>query len=401
MTRPAALGTRRLYRRRDGRMVAGVARGLAGHLGIDVTLIRFAFVLTIVLGGLGVVMYGAFWAVVPLSPDEPGVRDHPGSRSQLVAFAALALGMLVVAQLIGFNAGLLWPAAVAVTGGAILWRDESRRDKWRAFGVRGARLATTQSATRTALRYGAGVGLVLVGLITFLATHSEFGQIRRASLPVTVVVLGLVLVAGPWMLRAISELNNERTARIREQERVELAGRVHDSMLQTLTLIQRRADDPAEVRRLVRRSQREIRGWLYEGSPTEATVRFAVTEMCAEIEDEYRLTIDLVVVGDHIADVALQPLLQSLREATINAAKHSGQPTIDVYVEIGASELVAFVRDRGPGFDLDAVPADRFGVRESIVARMARHGGSATIRSNSKAGTEVRLTLPLRSRVDA
>jgi signal transduction histidine kinase len=400
MANSSATGARRLSRQRDGRIVAGVAQGLADHLGIDVTLLRIGFVLTIALGGLGVVMYGVFWAVVPLAADEAPSRPAPGSRTQLVVFAALALVMLVIAQLIGFNPGLVWPAAVAVTGGAILWRqaDEARRDKLRAIGMRGARLATTRSLGRTSVRYACGVGLVLIGLITFLATHSDFSQVRRASLPVTVVVLGLVLVGGPWMMRAIAELNNERTARIREQERVELAGRVHDSMLQTLTLIQRRAEDPAEVRRLVRRSQREIRGWLYAATPNESAVRSVVAAMCAEVEDEYRVSIDLVVVGDLTSTADEQPLLQALREATINAAKHSGCPTFDVYVEIAAAEITAFVRDRGEGFDVDAVADDRFGLRESVIARMQRHGGVATIRS-APSGTEVRLSLPLRSSV--
>jgi signal transduction histidine kinase len=395
--------TRRLYRRRDGRLVAGVAAGLADHLGVDVLLLRLGFVVTIVLGGLGVLMYGAFWAVVPQAPDDELSRADQPPRGQLVAFAALALAMLVIAQLIGFGGQLLWPAAIAVTGGAILWRqaDESRRERWRALTARGTRIATTPSSGRTALRYVAGVALVLIGLVTFLVANGDFTQVRHALLPISVVVLGLVLVIGPWGLQAVSQLNEERNARIREQERVELAGRVHDSMLQTLTLIQRRADDPVEVRRLVRRSQREIRGWLYEDAPAGTTAKSAISQMCAEVEDEYRVTIDLVVVGDRESNVEIQPLLQALREATINAAKHSGQPTIDVYVEITAAELVAFVRDRGTGFDTDGVAADRFGVRESIIARMARHGGEATIRSTAKAGTEVRLTLPLRSTADA
>jgi len=394
--------TRRLYRRRDGRLVAGVAAGLSDHLGVDVLLLRVGFVVTIVLGGLGVLLYGAFWAVVPQTPED-SPRTNPTPRGQLIAFAALALAMLVIAQLIGFGAGLLWPAAIAVSGGAVLWRqaDESRRESWRRLTARGARIASTQSRSRTALRYSAGLSLVFAGVVASLVANGSLTEIRHAFLPLTVLLLGLVLVAGPWGLQAVSQLNEERTVRIREQERVELAGRVHDSMLQTLTLIQRRADDPAEVRRLVRRSQREIRGWLYQDTPAEASVKAAVSEMCAEIEDEYRITIDLVTVGDTQATTGSQPLLQALREATINAAKHSGQPTIDVYLEVAASEVVAFVRDRGPGFDPDSVGDDRFGVRESIVARMKRHGGDASIRSTPKSGTEVQLTLPVRPTVDA
>jgi signal transduction histidine kinase len=214
---------------------------------------------------------------------------------------------------------------------------------------------------------------------------------------VLVVVLGVLLVLGPWMLQTLRQVNDERTARIREQERVELAGRVHDSMLQTLTLIQRRANDPDEVRRLVRHSERELRGWLYSPAEQQPTLRAAVGAVCAEIEDEYAVTIDLVVVGEQPMSPAVEPLVQALREAAINAAKHSGTDTFAVYVEAGAADVVGYVRDRGHGFDVDSVAADRYGVRESVVARMQRHGGSAAIRSSEGGGTEVRLTLPLQS----
>jgi signal transduction histidine kinase len=218
-------------------------------------------------------------------------------------------------------------------------------------------------------------------------------EARRAVLPVLVVVLGLALVVGPWMLRALRQLGDERTARIREQERVELAGRVHDSMLQTLTLIQRRADDPDEVLRLVRRSERELRGWLYSAAPSEETLRAAVAAVCADVEDEYAVTIDLVMVGEHPATPAVQALARAVREAAVNAAKHSGVKEFAVYVEVSDTEITVFVRDRGTGFSLAEVPEDRFGVRESVVGRMQRHGGDAVIRS-SATGTEVRLSLP-------
>jgi signal transduction histidine kinase len=403
MAAPEPPTVRRLYRRRSDRLVAGVAGGLSDHLGVDVLVLRIGFVVTIVLGGLGVLLYAAFWVFVPQEPE--GSRPEAGSTSrvQLLAFAGLALAALIVAQLLGFGAGLLWPAAAAVTGAAILWRqaDETSRSRWRRLTSRGTHLATTESLPRTAVRYLAGVLLVLIGLSTFLAVHTSLPEARRAVVPVLVVVLGLLLVVGPWVLRAVRQLAEERTARIREHERVELAGRVHDSMLQTLTLIQRRADDPAEVRRLVRYSERELRDWLYAVPQAHATLRSAVAEICAEVEDTYRVTIDVVVVGDHPAIEEAQPLLQALREAVTNAAKHSGTTTLSVYVEVIATQLTAFVRDRGRGFDPDQVPADRYGVRESVVARMQRHGGEAVVRSSPASGTEVQLRLPLRTTAPA
>jgi signal transduction histidine kinase len=389
---------RRLYRKREGRLVAGVASGLSEHLGIDVLLLRIAFVASIVLGGLGVLLYAAFWVVVPQAKDEAVSRDRTDARVQLVGFAALAAAMLLVAQLLGAGPGLIWPAAAMIAGAAVLWRqaDDASRNRWRTVAER-QRAALSGTRGRTALRYLAGVGLVLVGMGTFLATQDAFPVARRAFLPAVVATLGIVVVAGPWLLRYWREAAEERTARIREHERVELAGRIHDSMLQTLTLIQRRADDPDEVRRLVRHSERELRGWLYRPAQPASSLRAMVTQACAEIEDEYDVTIDVVVVGDLPATPDVEAVVQALREAAVNAAKHSGVRDVSVYVEVGATELSAFVRDRGKGFKPAAIPADRFGVRESLIARMERHGGQATIRSTKRTGTEIRLSLPLRT----
>jgi signal transduction histidine kinase len=401
-TSPTAPPLRRLFRQRNGRLIAGVASGLSEHLGIDVLLLRIAFVTSIVLGGLGVVLYAAFWIVVPQAPgsdaDDPAPRERAEARVQLVSFAALGAAMLLFAQLLGFGAGLIWPAATMITGAAVLWRqaDDSSRNRWRSVAER-QRMALSGARGRTAVRYAGGVALVLVGMGTFLATQNAFPVARRAFLPVLVATLGIVVVVGPWMLRYWREATEERTARIREHERVELAGRIHDSMLQTLTLIQRRADNPDEVRRLVRHSERELRGWLYRPAQPAASLRAMVTTACAEVEDEYDVTIDLVVVGDLPATPESEAIVQAAREAAVNAAKHSGVRTFSVYVEVGAEQLTVYVRDRGKGFKVAAIPADRYGVRESLIARMQRHGGEATIRSTKRTGTEVRLTLPLKT----
>ncbi|HVT63668.1 MAG TPA: PspC domain-containing protein [Mycobacteriales bacterium] len=395
----AARPLRRLYRQRDGRLIAGVASGLSEHLGIDVLFLRIAFVASIVLSGLGIVLYAAFWIVVPQAKDDPTPRDRTEARAQLVGFAALGAAMLLLAQLLGFGAGLIWPAAAMITGAALLWRqaDDSSRNRWRSVAER-ERLALTGSRGRTALRYLGGIALVLVGMGTFLATQNAFPVARRAFLPALVATLGIVVVVGPWLLRYWREATEERTARIREHERVELAGRIHDSMLQTLTLIQRHAENPDEVRRLARASDRELRGWLYRPAQPAASLRAMVTTACAEVEDEYDVTIDLVIVGDLPATTEVEAIVQAMREAAVNAAKHSGLRTFSIYVEVGADELTVYVRDRGKGFQVGAIPADRYGVRESLIARMERHGGQTTIRSTKRTGTEVRLSLPLRKK---
>jgi signal transduction histidine kinase/phage shock protein PspC (stress-responsive transcriptional regulator) len=395
MASPAAPATRRLYRRREDRLVAGVASGLADHLGIDVKVLRAGFVATILLGGFGVVLYAAFWAVVPQSSDDPQ-QGSLSSRPQLVGFALLGLCMLLIAQLLGLGPGLLWPAAAAITGAAILWRqaDETQRLRWRSVTARQTRLIAEAPGRHAWLRYGAGLLLVVAGMASFLATHDALSEARRAALPVFVVVLGLILAVGPWILQTVHQLTDERTARIREHERVEIAGRVHDSMLQTLTLIQRRADDPDEVLRLVRRSERELRGWLYTPAAAES-LRAAILALVADAEDAYGVTIDMVMVGEAATTPAVDALVQAIRESVVNSAKHSGAEQISVYAEAEPDGVTVYVRDRGRGFEMAAVAADRFGVRESVVARMRRNGGDAEIRSTPGSGTEVRLRLPL------
>jgi signal transduction histidine kinase len=400
-TPPAAHSVRRLYRSRDARLISGVAAGLSDHLGLDVLVLRILFVAGIALGGLGVLLYAAFWVVVPQAPAgmESGRRAKPAPRSQLIGFAAFAVAMLLIAQVLGVGASVLWPAAATVTGAAILWRqaDESSRSRWRAAAGR-PRAILHRPGGRNVLRYLVGAALVLTGMGTFLAAHDAFPQARRALLPVFVVVAGFTLVVGPWLLRYWREAADERTARIREHERVELAARIHDSMLQTLTLIQRRAGDPDEVRRLVRHSERELREWLYRPTQRQASLRGLVGAACAEVEDEYAVSVDQVVVGELPVNADVEAMVQAMREAAVNAAKHSGTDHISVYVEVGADALTMFVRDRGPGFDVDAIPDDRFGVRESVIARARRHGGDATIRSSKRTGTEVCLTLPLQAK---
>jgi signal transduction histidine kinase len=364
-------------------------------------VLRIGFVVSIALGGLGVLLYAAFWVFVPEASGEQRAPERSGLSVQLLAFAALAAAMLLLAQLLGFGASLLWPAVAMIVGAAILWRqaDESSRQRWRVIAGQ-QREAFSQQRAKSAARYLAGAALVLAGMASFLASHDAFPLARRAVLPAAVAVLGLALVVGPWLLRYWREATDERTARIREHERVELAGRIHDSMLQTLTLIQRRAGDPDEVRRLVRHSERELRDWLYRPARPAESLGAMVTAVCAEVEDEYDVAIDLVVVGelavpDNAATTEIEPVVQAMGEAAVNAATHSGARTISVYVEVGAEAITIYVRDRGKGFDLSAIPEDRFGVRESLIARMQRHGGDAAIRSTKKTGTEVKLTLPL------
>jgi signal transduction histidine kinase len=209
-------------------------------------------------------------------------------------------------------------------------------------------------------------------------------------------VVGLALTVGPWLFRLASDLTEERAARVRSQERADVAAHLHDSVLQTLALIQKHADDGRTVARLARAQERDLRAWLYaDTAATETSVAGALRSAAAEVEDAHGVPVEVVTVGDVPLGEETRPVVLAAREAMVNAAKHSGAGKVDVYVEAATDRVEVFVRDRGGGFDPDVVAEDRLGVRRSIVDRMERHGGAATVRSNPGEGTEIRLSMPL------
>jgi signal transduction histidine kinase/phage shock protein PspC (stress-responsive transcriptional regulator) len=244
-------------------------------------------------------------------------------------------------------------------------------------------------------RTGIGIALVLAAGVVFLQATGALSAARDVLLAfvVSVVVLGVILA--PWILRLVRSLTTERAERIRSQERAEVAAHLHDSVLQTLAMVQRRSHEPAEVAQLARRQERELRAWL-AGRPAPgqaATVGAALEAAAADVEEHHGVPVEVVAVGDRALDGDTEAVVAAAREAMTNAAKFGGGSTVDVYAEAANGRLEVFVRDRGPGFDPTDVPEDRRGVRESIVGRMERHGGRATIRSEPGAGTEVELVL--------
>jgi signal transduction histidine kinase len=239
-----------------------------------------------------------------------------------------------------------------------------------------------------------GAGLVVVGAVLVASALPSLGGLRSFAFAVVVVLAGSVLLFGPWWLGMARALTAERTARIRAQERAEVAAHLHDSVLQTLALIQRRAGDPAEVAQLARRQERDLRAWLNADETAAAdTLHGALVRAATEIEAQHGVEVEVVCVGDRPLDGDTAALAAAAREAIVNAAKFAGAGRIDVYAEASGEHAEVFVRDRGAGFDPAAVPADRRGVRESIVGRMERHGGRAQVRSTPGAGTEVELSL--------
>jgi signal transduction histidine kinase len=377
-----------LERGGDGALIAGVASGLGRHLGISPVKVRLGFAALTVGSGLGVLMYAAFWVLVPKAQeaDAPPAAD----RVQLPAIAGLAVGGLLLAHQLGltpFDAGL-WPVLVVGAGMALVWRqaDESSRARW--FGV------AEDGRARWARLLGGGV-LLLAGLVAILASNDELQAARQGIVAIVVILAGLGFTLAPWWWSLVQDLGAERRARIRSQERAEVAAHLHDSVLQTLALIQRRADSPTEVQRLARSQERALRAWLFarRDDVAEGTLGAAIEAAAAEVETDHGIPVEVVRVGDCLLDDHLEAVVRAAREAMVNAAKFAGVDHIDVFVEVDGDGVTVFVRDTGTGFDPAAVPDDRRGIAESVVGRMARHGGTAMVRSAVGEGTEVELQM--------
>ncbi|MET8541479.1 PspC domain-containing protein [Kitasatospora sp. NPDC004799] len=439
-------------------MLGGVAHGLAVHLGLPVRWVRIAFVVLFFAQGIGALLYAAFWFVVPIGIGEPsqrggaqwvylngtfvpaspglqgGLLSKDGGRAggwvgrmrrllqhtlqgepvtaaegeeagaadkggqgglgQLAALVMTVIGLIALLNVLGWQTAkpYTWPLLAIGVGVALVWRqaDDSRWQRW--FGIEEG-----EKRRGAYTRVGAGVLLAVAGTIALLAMQgsgSTLSSVIEASLA---VLAGVLVLLGPYGLRLWQDLGAERTARIRAQERAEIAAHIHDSVLHTLTLIQRRAEDPKEVLRLARSQERELRLWLYrpeaaaEAAPD--TMAESLRAAVAEVEDRHGVPVELVIVGDCPMDERIAAQMQAAREATVNAAKYGGGGPVQVYAEVEGRTVSVFVRDHGPGFDPDTVPEDRMGVRESIIGRMKRNGGTARVRPAAGGGTEVELEM--------
>jgi len=397
-----------MQRRRSGRLMAGVAGGVADHLGADVLWVRAAFVALTAVSGAGVVAYGLLWVFV--RQEDVGVtRTLPRrERQQALGLAALGLGIGLASSALG-NSALGWvvgPLGVVAAGAAVVWREADEGQ--RAPGRRRPGAGRWSGWRVALLRVVAGVLFVAAGIAVFLLSNLDLGQVQFGLLAVLATLAGVAVLTVPWWVRLVRDLGEERRERIRESERAEIAAHLHDSVLQTLALIQRQSDSPREVLRLARGQERELRSWLYgargyrRGGAADdpalgAGLAASLATAAAEVEDTYALTVRPVVVGgDRPLDDGLRALVLAAREAMVNAAKHAGVDEVSVFVEVEPDEVNVFVRDRGAGFDPDAVPDDRHGLADSVRGRMERHGGTVRLRTRPGEGTEVHLCLPLR-----
>ncbi|MQA12494.1 MAG: PspC domain-containing protein [Pseudonocardiaceae bacterium] len=412
----------RMLRRRSGRAIAGVAGGLADHLGVNVLWVRVAFAVLAAFGGAGLLAYGLLWVFAPQQPPETySAALSRKERQQAFGLIALGIGLTVgIGTLSGTISG--WVAGslgVTIVGVVVVWReaDESQRRRWKGDARTGVLGAVLGGGGSTALvRVLAGAGLVVSGIAAFvLSTTNATGDLQFAVFAVLAALIGVGVLTVPWWLRLVRDLGEERRARIRTEERAEIAAHLHDSVLQTLALIQKQSDQPREVQRLARGQERQLRGWLYgpsgygrgqspsSGASEQAStgpqvqqptmLSEALASACGEVEDTFAVQVQQVVVGDIAMTEQLTALVQAAREAMVNSAKHSGEGEVSVYAEAEHDRVTVFVRDRGKGFDEQEVPGDRHGLANSIRGRMERNGGEVRLRTAPGEGTEVQLSI--------
>jgi signal transduction histidine kinase/phage shock protein PspC (stress-responsive transcriptional regulator) len=416
---PVVTGSRstpRATRRVEGRLIGGVAGGLADHLGVSALSVRIVFAVLAWFGGFGVLLYGVLWFVMPQAnqPETPvgiaaatrlGKRTPARRRAedigQIVALAFLGVGVVALVQFVGLgvSAKIFWPLIFALTGVALIWRqaDEAQRARWVQASPRLPVVGTLlgRNSWAAAARFVLGMALVGASVATFLVQSERRGLYADVLLGVLLALAGVALILGPLVYRLASDLTAERAERVRSQERADMAAHLHDSVLQTLALIQQKSSDPRRVAALARSQERELRDWLYaDTSPSEETLSSALRRMSAEVEKAHGVPVEVVTVGDVGLNDDGAAMLRAAREAMVNAARHSGADKIDVFAEVTATGVQLFVRDRGSGFDADGIPPDRLGVRRSIEGRMERHGGKASVRSTRGQGTEISLTMP-------
>jgi signal transduction histidine kinase len=385
-----------------------VAAGLAARTGFEITVVRLAIVVaSMVTVGFVAVVYVAMWLLLPAAGTDGSIWSKAKTDRRGIALAAglasVLFVLIQVSQTLG--AGLLgiveWPLILCVAGMVLIWRNAPLDEQATMRDIAEPLLGLTVGSSRHRgwLRVAVAIVLLASGASILAFGHESLIMLRPVG-GAMLVLVGAAILLGPWWLGIARDLVEERRARIRAEERSEMASRVHDSVLQTLAMIQRRADQPQQVIQLARAQERELRAWLFDGRPPgsldgeDMTLASGIRLIQQEVEAQHEVPVEAVTVGDCDLDEDLRALLAAAREATVNAAKWSGADVVSLFAEVEPQEVSLFVRDRGRGFDPDAVPEDRKGLAESIHARMTRRGGSASVRSTPGQGTEVSLTMP-------
>lgn len=389
----------------DGRarpIIFGTASWIGGRLGVSVVVVRACFVVAASAGGLGLVAYLVLSVLVRAR--RPPDVVNPVETSREVGLGLLTLGLIgAFSGWPGVHPAVVGPAALAALGICVSWRSgDMRRAAGHAIGgvPAGTGGAPDASAVRRVL-----AGLLAVFAAVFLLAGQRVGlnELRDGVFAVLLALGGVAVVGWPWLRAAVAANRTAREATIRAQVHAEIADHLHDSVLQTLTLIQRHQGDSRTVGRLARAQERDLRRWLYGGrvDPDDRTVttwRAAMEDLVDEIDETFGVVVESVVVGDAPMDVAVEPLMGATREALRNAARHSGCQQVSLFSEASPDDITVFVRDRGCGFDASTVAGDRRGISSSIVGRLERAGGGAAVTSVPGDGTEVEMRLPRSAR---
>lgn len=380
-------------------LMGGVCAGIATHLGVNVWLVRAIFVGLLFLNGVGALAYALAIALIPagnpassqlaaptrLAAQLNQLQSKDGRDQATTIFSGVVL-LALAAILVAWSRGWLesnayLPLLIIGCGAALAWSQAEE-------------VMHTPRSMAAIARLEAGLALAVLGVLIWLSDHTDMSGMLIGAFAALVMLSVVALVLAPLWLGVIRQLSQTQAAQARASERADIAAHLHDSVLQTLTLLRAQADDPQRVAALALSQERELRAWLYgDNHPTNENLRSEVESVSREIEQLYGVPVDSVIVGDIPATAKTRVLTSALREALANAVRH-GKPPISLYVEVSGQEVEAYVRDHGAGFELEAINLDRHGVRDSIIGRMQRHGGSATIRAREP-GTEVCLRLAL------
>lgn len=404
-----------LMRPKRGRWLTGVCKGIALHLGISVMWVRLAFIALTCLYGAGIIAYVFLWIFMPAGdpqavasaehipveqaplargnqPAQAGVEDTAVSAESLseaiqrapkpalvalAGFVLLTIGLLLVGT--GADSQLIIPLLLGLAGIALAWMNLS------------------PNGTQLLSMLG-GIALIFMGWAIYVSNVTYVGwgtSPRRIMLSGFIMIACIVLAVMPWANAMLQRLSREQALKEREEERADMTAHLHDGVLQTLALIQLHSEDPSTVFTLARGQERELREWLYqERSTSDRSVSAGLKQIAAEVEDEHGKPIEVVTVGDAHPSAQTDALLDATRQALVNAVTHGSEP-VSLYCEATDTTVEVFVRDHGEGFDIDAIPPDRLGIRESIIGRIKRRGGTVEIVSRAGWGTEVRMHMPI------
>jgi len=374
-------------RSRTDRLLTGVAGGVGEWLGIRPIYIRAAFLSAMLAAGLGLVVYVLAALLVPEATED----SEPSTTTiqQKFGIGAMFLAVMLLFQGIGLWFGpVTWPIVLVLFGLAIAIDTSGFNYEQSLQGVMG-------TSRRPWWLVLAGLGMMMAGLAFVLTSLDALESAGAIFIAAILTIAGFLIVGGPWVWTLIDDLRTERRARIRSEEKADMAAHLHDSVLQTFALIQR-TDDPKKMVTLARAQERDLRAWLYDPEAAdEETLRGALSNAASKVEEAHDIPVSVVVVGDdELTSSSQRAIVGAATEAMMNAANHSGTDKVSVFAEASSTGVESFVTDQGSGFDADTIGEDRRGIAESIIGRMTRNGGTAHIESTSGVGTEVHLTMP-------